>query len=122
MKGKENGFARLRESKPFSSPKSYNEACANYVWRMLCFDLVGSGKHVCMPVCADFNISDAITFRDGKAPRYVLDGDNTEWQARREQEKELRVVLDALVDRVEQHVPVMQRKGILRWGKALGTL
>jgi len=48
---------KLRASKPFKRVRNSFEGYANYVWRMLCFDLVGWGKHACMPVCADIDVS-----------------------------------------------------------------
>ena len=124
VKNKSDGYAKLRTNKPFKRVESFEQGCANYVWRMLCFDLVGHGKHVCMPVCADFELHDAITIRVGECPkRDWSDGaDNTVCDDWRNRKKDLQKELDALVNRVEKTLPIGAQKGILRWGRALGMI
>jgi len=124
VQGKENGFARLREAKPFKTVKTIEQGLTNYVWRMLCFDLVGSGKHACMPVCADFDIYEALVLRDGKRPsyNYTEGADNSECKAWDTEKRNLMKSMDELVKRVEKDIPFEQQKGIVRWGRALGML
>jgi hypothetical protein len=102
---------RLRSSKPYKKVLSKSEGCANYVWRMLCFDLVGSGKHACMPVCADFDITDALDILYGRVD-YT---DHEASVARRSVHRDLTVEMNELVKRVESFLPLMAHKGLLRW-------
>jgi hypothetical protein len=111
------GGAKLRANKPHRRVGSFEEGCANYVWRMLCFDLVGSGKHACMPVCADFELSEALELRYGRI-RYGQPG----YDEQKERSKTLRDEMDALVSRVEKGLPPEALKGIIRWGRALGMI
>ncbi len=115
---KDDGYARLRANKPFKRVTTFEEGCANYAWRMLCFDLVGSGKHVCMPVCVDFEVSAAVAIRDGKMPRYKEAGYD-DWK---DAKRVVTEALDALVNQVEKTLPIGAQKGIIRWGQALGVL
>jgi hypothetical protein len=117
-RGVGSGMARLRANKPFRRVETFEQGCANYVWRMLCFDLVGSGKHACMPVCADFELSEALELRDGKRIRYGEPG----YDEQKERSKALRNEMDALVGRVESTLAPGALKGVIRWGRALGML
>ena len=115
---KDNGNMRLRSSKPFKTPKTVFEGCANYVWRMLCFDLVGWGKHVCMPVCADFDLEDCFNDSDGGQIRYGKTG----YEDQRSRGRILRDAMDDLVKQFERNIPIERQVGILRYGRALGIL
>jgi len=106
---------KLRANKPFRTVHNKWEGCANYVWRMLCFDLVGSGKHACMPVCADFDLHDAV--REDASYADVVDRHD-----RYQVVRDLTADMDALVKRVESALPITEQKGILRWGRALGMV
>ena len=106
---------RLRANKPFRTVRNKLEGCANYVWRMLCFDLVGSGKHACMPVCADFDLYDAVKVSPAHA-------DITDYRDRAAVVRELQNEMDALVKRVERALPIEAQKGVIRWGRALGMI
>lgn len=125
-----DGAAKLRASKPYADKKvidgqgieAFEMGCANYVWRMLCFDLVGSGKHVCMPVCADFAISWALDAMYGCTPRYGTDGYEAASKERRELKRELTNKMNELIKRFESVLPVEAQKGIIRWGRALGMI
>ena len=117
-RGVQDNWGRLKTNKPFKRVTTFEEGCANYVWRMLCFDLVGHGKHACMPVCADFDLSDAQEVLEGRRVRYT-DSGYDEYKGR---SKELRDRMDALVKTVEAPLPVECKKGLLRWGRALGIL
>ena len=115
---KEGGNMRLKANKPFAKPRNVAQGCANYVWRMLCFDLVGWGKHACIPVCADFDLEETYTESRGGRIRYNQPGYD-------EQErgiKELRDNMDSLVQRFESNIPVEQQAGVMRWGRALGMI
>lgn len=118
VRNKNDGYAKLRSNKPFARVTTFEQGCANYVWRMLCFDLVGSGKHACMPVTADFDISEACEIRNGGRVRYGESG----YEEQRERRKDLRESMDALVKQVESVLPIEAQKGILRWGRALGMI
>lgn len=118
VRNKDDGYAKLRANKPFRRVTTFEEGCANYAWRMLCFDLVGFGKHVCMPVCADFDVCDAVAIRDGKMPRYNEPGYDG-WKAAKRSVVE---ALDALVTQVEEVLPLGAKRGIIRWGQALGVI
>jgi hypothetical protein len=107
---------KLRANKPYRKVSSYLEGCANYVWRMLCFDLVGHGKHVCMPVTADFEVRDALEVRDGRVDWSERD----KYTERREAVRDTMKELDELIKRFESVLPISAQKGILRWGRALG--
>jgi len=100
---------RLRTSKPFRAVRNQLEGCANYVWRMLCFDLVGSGKHVCMPVCADFDLHATVADCADRTERFRI-------------VRELTAGMDAMIKRVEETLPIEAKKGMLRWGRALGMV
>jgi len=112
------GCARLRANKPFRRVETFEQGCANYVWRMLCFDLVGWGKHACMPICADFELADAQSVADGGHISYGQPG----YEDQRQRRKDLMVRLDALVSEVESKLPPEAKKGIIRWGRALGMI
>ena len=113
-RGKHDGY-KLRANKPFRTVRNKREGCANYVWRMLCFDLVGSGKHACMPVCADFDLHDAVRV----SPAHANITDRSDRYA---VVRELTADMDSLVKRVEAALPLEAKKGILRWGRALGMV
>jgi hypothetical protein len=127
----------LRASKPFgriektdSDEEALFKASVNYVWRMLCFDYVGWGKHSCMPVTADWDIGAVyvrIFERDGRtarfgSPEYDSPADRAAREERRGKERDLREALDALIKRVESTLPVTAQAGAMRWGRALGMI
>lgn len=72
---------------------------AAYVWRMLCFYLIASHPHCCMPMTADWDVGDL-----------TMDNDT-----RRARVKEL----DAIVDKVLDTIPTYRKGGLLRWSQAL---
>lgn len=73
---------------------------AFYVWRNVAFYISPDPKHQCLPFGADF----------------YLKGD---WDQRNEK---IKTILDPLVDRIVNSVPVEQRHGLKRWGRAFGIL
>lgn len=83
----------------FGSKPSKASGEAKYLWRMVAFGVSTNPKHHCIPVTADFD----------------LDGT---WDERRARSK----VLDKLADRIETCVPVLERHGTMRWGRALGMI
>jgi hypothetical protein len=109
---------RLRSNKPFRRESNIFEGCANYVWRMLCFDLVGSGKHACLPVMADCDVHSGFSAELGR----IDYKDRGASDARRETVRDMMKLLDMLVGRVEKKLPIASKKGILRWGRALGVI
>jgi hypothetical protein len=94
----------LRASKPFrtidpDADDALFKACANYVWRMLCFDLVASRPHNCMPVTADWDL------------RIVLNDHSIRpGPARTAKDK-----LDATITRAESALPPGSLRGALSW-------
>lgn len=72
---------------------------AKYLWRMVVFGISPKPQHQCIPVTASFD----------------LDGTYFESLDRAKE-------LDALAQRIEDSVPVQERHGTLRWGRALGYL
>lgn len=118
VKNKDDGFAKLRASKPFARVETFEQGCANYVWRMLCFDFCSFHPHCCMPVSADFDLSWGLEHRDGERVRYGQPG----YDEQRHRERELTEQMKALIDRVESVLPVTAQKGVMRWGQALGML
>jgi len=118
VKGKQDGLRKLRSSKPFKRVETAEQGYANYVWRMLCFDLVGSGKHACMPVCAEFEVWDGYELEFGRKPKYDEPGYD-EWK---QGVRTVRESLDDLIKRFESNLPPEAMKGIIRWGRALGMI
>ena len=109
---------KLRASKPVKEAKSVRDGLVNYVWRMLCFDLVGWGKHVCMPVCADFDLSYGYDAEFGRVEFKDREG----CDRRREVVKGATAGGDVLVKRFETHIPLVAQKGIMRWARAYGVV
>jgi len=112
----------LRASKPFGridfhgdGDEALFKACANYVWRMLCFDFVAYRPHSCMPCTADFDIGAVYHLRERC-------GDYPDRDARLRAERVLRDSLDALVKQAESVLPVTEQKGAMAWGKAFGIV
>jgi hypothetical protein len=104
----------LRASKPHakitgSDDSALEKASANYVWRMLCFDYVGWGKHACMPVTADWDIAFVLRDQHGRDGYFDLVRQET-------------VALNATVKRFESTIPVTAQAGTMRWGRALGLV
>ena len=105
---------RLRTNKPFRRVTSHREGCANYVWRMLCFDYAGFGKHSCMPVCAEFELSDAIVAQQGYNACYGQAG----YDVQRDREKALRAAMEALIKTAVSTLPI--GAGTMLWARAFG--
>lgn len=103
IKGREE---RLRASKPTVKKNDPRTGEAAYVWRMVAFQVSPNGKHQCMPVTADWDLS------------YDMQ-DPQRFEKRRARAKEL----DALVDRIVMAcVPLPRQHGVMRWGRALGYI
>lgn len=89
----------IRASKPTLTkklnPSLWGEAA--YVWRMVVFQVSRNPVHQCMPVTADWDI-----------------------HLTTDERRKVTRVLDSLVDKIVNTVPVTQWHGILRWGRALG--
>lgn len=96
----------LRASKPYrmtthNHENAVFEACANYMWRMLCFDFCDWHPHVCMPVTADWDI---LSVNRGREDQHEFS-------------KVVTSGLDALIKRIEAHIPVTAQRGIMRWAR-----
>jgi len=112
------GKGRLRASKPFKTVTTFEEGCANYAWRMLCFDFVASRPHCCLPVMADCDVFVGISehIGDDKYP------DRKSRRILHDVTRDMTQVLDVLVSRVESVMPVTAQAGIMQWGRALGRI
>jgi len=109
----------LRASKPFDCIDFHGDenealfrACANYVWRMFCFDFVDYRPHSCMPCTADFDIDTV----------YYLRAKRGDYNERCAAKRVLRDSLDALIKRVESVLPITEQKGAMRWARAYGLI
>ena len=94
----------IRSTKPKINDKESITGKSAYVWRMVVFMVSPKLQHQCMPVTASFDLP-AIA-------------DNGKWcsQIAREQEAELKNVIDAVVD----SIPKNEWHGVQRWAKAFG--
>lgn len=92
---------RLRSSKP-------KDGRGAYVWRMICFYISTNPQHHCMPVMADFGLTDDM---------YVNYPQKHNFQRRNAYCKE---ILDPIVDAVVNTVIISKQHGTMRWAKALG--
>ena len=75
---------------------------AQFLWRSLVFSLSLNPRHQCIPVTSEFYLFDELK----------------DWDLVRAESK----VLDNLATRIEQLIPIEQRHGTLRWGRALGMI
>jgi hypothetical protein len=122
--GKNKGC--LRASKPNCDlPIAPGARCRNidlklakiaYVWRMVAFGISPMGQHQCMPIGCDIELG--IAMSPSPRPAY----DSAEYKTQRDAERAEQKRLDDLALLVEQTVPIAQRHGTLRWGRALGML
>ena len=117
---------RLRATKPYRSidcdgdeGEALFAACANYVWRMLCFDFCDFRPHYCMPVTADFDIGKVYYTRDARLNRNHL---NVFRRRRYENVQDEKDALDVLIKKVESVLPINAQKGAVRWMGALGIV
>lgn len=95
---------RLRARKPYARPTTIFAACANYVWRHLCFHCVASRPHCCMPVMANHDL-------------YAVTRNLPDKQSVRRDNLDH---LDGLVRRLVHALPLSYQAGTLRWGRSLG--
>lgn len=99
---------KLRAAKPFrkvdyDKPNAFFEACANYVWRMLCFDYCDFHPHNCMPVTAEWDIEHwhlRRWYRRGREAIHRITND-----------------LDTVIKLAESNVSATLQRGVLRWGR-----
>jgi hypothetical protein len=112
----------LRATKPFGRIDFHGDkdealfrACANYVWRMLCFDFVEHRPHSCMPCTADFDIGAVYHLREKH-------GDYSDRDERFRAERVLRDSLDVLIKQAEAVLPITAQKGAMAWGRAFGIV
>lgn len=97
--------ATLRATKPFRKitlkhPCAMFEACANYTWRLLCFDYVASRPHSCMPLTADFDLYRVLKGQCEKVHQAVRD---------------LTLVLDQQIRLAESVMPITVQRGAMSW-------
>lgn len=104
----------LRTSKPFrhidfhgDKGKALFRACANYVWRMLCFHYVGHRPHSCMPCTADYDIGTIYHFREER-------GDYADRNERYTVERVLLDALDVMIKQAEAVMPITAQKGAMQ--------
>jgi hypothetical protein len=113
----------LRASKPFrsfpndGSDESLFKACANYVWRMLCFDYVGCAPHNCHPVTADLDVSSFFYKKYGCS--FHTDCGREEYRA---DWKGCIESLDLLIKQFEATIPVTMQAGAMSWARAYGIV
>jgi hypothetical protein len=110
----------LRASKPFRKvagcdEKAMFEACANYVWRMLCFDYVGHAPHNCMPITGGWDIG-AVLFRRRAVGLVPADFSPCEG------ERDITKTLDALIKQAESVLPVTAQAGAMSWARVFGLV
>jgi hypothetical protein len=117
-RGRSDGLQRLRASKPFSRVKTFEQGCANYVWRMLCFDLCDFAPHYCIPITADIEVDMGYDARDGRPDRADREGRDK----RRQDVRNMMKALDMLVAAVEAEMKDVPMKGVMRWGRAYGMV
>ena len=86
----------IRSSRPKASGR------AQFLWRSLVFGISPNPRHQCIPVTNEFYLFDELK----------------DWDLVRAESK----VLDGLAVQIERLIPVEQRHGTLRWGRALGMI
>ena len=97
-----------------SKPKNASGP-AKYVWRMVAFSVSPVSQHHCMPVCADFDISNT----DVGFPA-ELDWDHPDRRAAYDRRRLMTKVLDRVADAIIMTVPVREHHGTKRWARAFG--
>lgn len=99
--------AILRTTKPFrkidtNHPDAMFMACANYTWRMLCFDYVAFRPHNCMPCTADFDLHTVLKAQG--------DCDDMHQAVRN-----MTTVLDGEIKMAESVMPITAQRGVMSW-------
>lgn len=99
--------ATLRATKPFrkidtGADDALFMACANYSWRMICFDFTTWAPYRCFPTAADFDL-----YRVLKAQG---DCDDVHQAAR-----DMTIVLDQQIKLAESVMPVSAQRGVMAW-------
>jgi hypothetical protein len=99
---------KLKSKKPypkvnFKQADALLHASANYMWRMLAFDMCNFRPHNSLPCTADWDLRQAY--------KHTPTG-MSEWMD----------TLDDAIRQVESTIPVDQHKGALEWGYALGLM
>jgi hypothetical protein len=124
---KRGDVQRLRASKPAKESGS-----VQYVWRMVAFMVSPHSQHHCMPVGADFYVTDS-EYRhrtDKYVPRAETEHDRetvSKWDAktwermhRGEQRRNyIKQELDPIVDAIVDTIPKNQWRGVHRWHQAI---
>ncbi|MCX8008313.1 MAG: hypothetical protein N3A54_01270 [Patescibacteria group bacterium] len=86
---------KLKGSYPGKRERTMEFGVAFYVWRNVAFYISPIRQHHCLPIGADFYIP----MEYDELRKYIND------------------VLDPLVDRIVESVPVLERHGLLVWSK-----
>jgi hypothetical protein len=129
-----------------SRPKNASGS-AQYVWRMVAFSLSSNPVHQCMPVLADFYVTDAdlptefrqkveddpiyrAAYEKKRAWYYSSEATFYRSEAERDQafirsvESDKRRLwlkhLDTIAKEITDTIPVRNQPGTMRWGRALG--
>lgn len=92
-------FKNRKTPNSYATEEERIKALGAYVWRELAFCISPIGSHHCMPVCNDFNL---------------------EYTNSDVRQKEQRKLCSEIVDKILKIVPVHQKHGLIRWGKAFG--
>jgi hypothetical protein len=92
-------FKNCKTPNSYTTEEERIKALGAYVWRELAFCISPIGSHHCMPVCNDFNL---------------------EYTNSDVRQKEQRKLCSEIVDKILKIVPVYQKHGLIRWGKAFG--
>lgn len=97
--GKNKGC--LRASKPAQAAPQ-----AQYIWRMVAFEISPHQPHQCLPMLADWELYD------------LFNRDDVE---RMDKVNALCKKLDEVVNKIVDTVPANKRHGLKAWGRALGV-
>jgi hypothetical protein len=99
-----------------SKPKKAS-GLAKYVWRMVAFGISPIGQHHCMPIMADFDISNS----DVGFPM-DMEWSHPDRSAAYDRRKLMAKVLDKVADAIVMTVPVREHHGTKRWARAFGYI
>lgn len=122
LKMNKDGTATVRATKP-------KDGRAAYVWRMVMFMASKKRAHQCIPVTADFGITDEHCAH--RSEKYIPSGevppdwDNKVWDRMHRSAKKrayIKEELDPIVDSVLSGVGNKNLHGVIAWGKAFGKL
>ena len=94
-----------RNGELYASRPTKASGMSQYVWRMVAFSLSDRPAHQCIPVTADFHMT------------------NEEyWDKTWDEKVAIRERLDAITKQIVDTVPVTEQPGTLRWARAFGVI